>query len=115
MTYAPHSNSDVDHQHKCGVHILPLLLGSFRFDNAKGAFFEYGERSAAAFPADFAADLPHQLYTIDGPRLCRVLKTVAVVCVDEAADGSPVTERWPLACHRFYPTDWVSPLVKREA
>lgn len=107
MAYAPHNNTDVQHQMRMGIIPTrdPLLLGSFRFDNAKGPLYEYAERR---WPCDeIAPSFPHIIYTIDGPRLARVLHTVAHVIVDETPEGLPQIERWPLACHKVYPTDWV--------
>jgi hypothetical protein len=101
MTYAPHSNTDVHHQLLAGRIPTPLglLLGSFK-NKETDAFFEYGERRW--HDEDFAAELPHMIYTIDGPRLAKVLKTVAHVLT-----GEGVVEVWAIRSHREYPTDWV--------
>lgn len=46
--------------------------------------------------------LPHEIDVLDGVRFARVLKTVAHVAVDEAPDGTPLTEAWSLKKHIQY-------------
>lgn len=108
MAYAPHTNVQVQQQLRAGMSPtkLPLILGQFRYAGSAN-FFEYAERR---HPDDtFAPDMPHMIYV--GPaqeaRLAKVLKTVAYVVTDEAADGSPVIEKWQLASHHRYLTEWV--------
>ena len=48
-------------------------------------------------------NLPHVIWTRDGYRLARILKTVAYVAVDENAMGIPVLEKWQITRHRVYP------------
>ena len=101
MAYAPHTNDDA----AANEH-APILLGTFCNGSHHGVY-EYAERGDEA-RAIFAPDLPHTVYVGAGEtRAARVLKTVAYVAVDEAADGSPVLEKWKLRDHRQYPTDWV--------
>lgn len=105
MSYAPHTNTDVQHQLRMGhsPSALPMLLGSFRASETD-AFFEYGERRWAE--DSFAPTAMHVIFTIDGTRLARVLHTVVWVVVDED-DNGPVWQKWPIKQHRRYPTDWV--------
>lgn len=106
MAFAPHINNDVRHQLRMGLTPTPapMILGSFSKGNA--GVYEYAERR---WHSDtFAPDFPHIVYVGNGEtRLAKVLKTVAYVVVDEAADGSPVIEKWPLRSHRPYNTAWV--------
>lgn len=45
-------------------------------------------------------NLPHIIHFRDGiMRYGRVLKTIAYVCIDEAADGTPVLEKWKINRH----------------
>jgi hypothetical protein len=50
----------------------------------------------------FAQDFPHKLWTLDGYRYARVLKTVAYICVDEDEYGQPVVEKWDIANHKIW-------------
>ena len=45
--------------------------------------------------------LTHEFDTIAGPRYALVLETVAHVSIDEADDGSAVTERWAIRNRRW--------------
>jgi hypothetical protein len=105
MSYAPHTNTDVQHQLRCGVvpTTLPMLFGSFRAAETE-AFFEYSERRWG--DDSFAPEMPHVIYVADGTRLAKVLQTVVYVVVDED-DNGPVIQKWPIKSHRHYPTDWV--------
>lgn len=105
MAYAPHSNTDVRNALLAKLAPPPLLLGGF--SGPAGGRFEYVARDTSA--EAFWTDYPHRVYVgVDGDsRVARVLKTVAHVIVDEAADGSPVVERWPLRGHDIYDTKWV--------
>jgi len=74
----------------------------FNWDDLKGEFrhretrkdFHY--RMAGERPMAFV-EYPHEIFVgpDDQTRYARVLATVAYVVVDEAADGSPVVEKWP--------------------
>jgi hypothetical protein len=110
MAYAPHDNVKVHQQLVAGQSPteLPLILGFFREDEA-GCAFEYAERR---HPDDsFAPDFPHVVYCGPAgkvtPYLAKVLKTVAYIVTDEAADGSPVVTKWRIWSHRNYDTQWV--------
>lgn len=108
MAYAPHTNTNVQHQLLCGVvpTTIPLVLGCFR--NAEtGATFEFAERRWA--DDEFAPDCPHIIYVGNAgeTRLAKVLKTVAFVVVDEDEFGAPVIEKWAIKGFIAYPTDWV--------
>ena len=102
--YALHTNTDVRHQHLQGQRptALGLILGSFA-SRETDVRFEYGERR---WPVDdFAPTAMHIIFTTDGPRLARILKTVAHVVVGE--DDGPVWEAWPIKQHTIYDTSWV--------
>lgn len=80
----------------------PNVLGSF-IEKDYGKTFEYIK--APVLP--FGDDYPHRIFV--GPswnegqyRYAKVLRTVAHVVVDEAADGSPVVEKWNIKAHREY-------------
>lgn len=74
----------------------------FNWDDLRGEFrhretrndFHY--RDAGERPMAFV-EYPHEIFVgpDGGTRYARVLATVAYVVVDEAADGSPVVEKWP--------------------
>ena len=93
MAYSPYCNER-------GM-IEPRVLGEFRLTDASGVF-EYSERPAGD-RGDVWVEYPHRIFTADGDRAARVGKTVAHVVIDEAADGSPVVEKWTLRRHRAYP------------
>lgn len=109
MAFAPHDNTRVRCQFLAGFvpTTLPMILGCFTHRETN-MHFEYAERRW--FCDDFAPDFPHIVYVGEHGdcRLARVLQTVAYVVVDEAADGSPVVEKWQIKAHRHYPTDWIS-------
>lgn len=46
--------------------------------------------------------LTHEIDVADGTRFAVVKKTVAIVAIDEADDGTPITEKWSLAQNRAY-------------
>jgi hypothetical protein len=77
----------------------PPLLGSF--ETAPGIRFEYSTR-----PLDDRggvwSDYPLRVFTLDGDRAARILKTVAYVVTDESPDGGPVVERWNIRKLRQY-------------
>ena len=83
-----------------GVQRQNAILGSFRSAETD-VYFEFTDRFDD--PADtFAPDFPHRICVLDGTRCARVLKTVAYIVTDEAADGSPVVEKWAIKQHRAY-------------
>ena len=47
-------------------------------------------------------EYPHKLWTLDGYRYARVLKTVAYIVVDEDEYGLPVVEKWNIKQHRKF-------------
>ena len=91
MAYAQTKDYD------CGI-----VRGRFKTEN--GAVFEYCERGEEW--ADFSPDMPH-LICVNDPigwpyRFGRVLGSVAYVVTDEAADGSPIVQKWQIKQHRRY-------------
>lgn len=107
MAFAPHTNTDVQNQLRCGVvpTTVPMIFGNFR-EKREGHIFEYAERRG--FPDDFAPEMPHMIYVGDGQtRLAKVLKTVAWIVIDESDDGSPVYVKWDIKNHAVYDTSWV--------
>ena len=77
----------------------PRVLG--QFDVQDGAWFEYSDRPVGDRDGAWS-DYPHRVFTCDGDRAARVMKTVAYVVIDEMADGSPVVEKWALRRARTY-------------
>ena len=47
-------------------------------------------------------EYPHKLWTLDGYRYARILKTVAYIIVDEDEYGLPVVEKWAIKQHKEY-------------
>ena len=47
-------------------------------------------------------EYPHKLWTLDGYRYARVLKTVAYIVVDEDEYGLPVVQKWNIKQHRKF-------------
>lgn len=102
MAYAPHHNGETFNG--LGEQVRPIIAGMFR-EADYGHTFEYAERMgderAAVWP-----EFPHLIYVgtpgCTETRKARVLKTVAYIVTDEAADGSPVVEKWSLRGHRQY-------------
>lgn len=96
MAFAPYHNvSRIDE---------PAIKGCFTNRETK-VNFEFTTRSDRYFPESFAPDFPDTIFV--GPageerRLARIHKTVVKVVVDEAADGSPVVESWPITKYRRY-------------
>ena len=80
--------------------IAPRVLGEFRLCDASGVF-QYSDRPAGDRGGVWA-EYPQRIFTADGDRAARVSKTVAYVVIDEAADGSPVVEKWALRGHRVF-------------
>lgn len=108
MSYAPHTNTQVQWQLKAGIvpTDLPMIFGCFR-EVEWDHLFEYAERRWAN--DNFAPEFPHIIYT--GPdgqtRLAKVMKTVAYVVTGEDGAGNPVVEKWAIKSHRIYDTSWV--------
>ena len=98
MALAAHTNTNFAHGES-----VPLILGHF-VEADYGHGFEYAVRPDEGL--NFAPDFPHIIYTGEETRYARVLKTVAYIVIDEAADGSPVYERWAIKRHRHYDTEW---------
>ena len=67
------------------------------------AFFEWADRADAHYwPQANATEWPHVIFTPDGTRVCRVMKTRVCDATDEASDGSPVAETWRIKARREY-------------
>jgi hypothetical protein len=47
-------------------------------------------------------EFPHKLWTLDGFRHARILKTVAYIIVDEDEYGLPVIEKWYITSHKVW-------------
>jgi hypothetical protein len=102
MGFAPHSNTDVDHQARAGIipTTCPMLLGLF-VETEYGNTFEYAERR---WPDDdLHPEMPHIIYVGNGqPRLGKVLKTVAWILTGEGE-----IQKWQIKNHRIYKTEWI--------
>ena len=93
-------------------------MGLATMDNYQTTIGQFTERSVGKTPEyspntdiesgwdpkwdQFAQDFPHKLWTLDGYRYARVLKTVAYVVVDEDDTGLPVTEKWDITSHKVW-------------
>ena len=73
-------------------------VGAFTEKDA-GNVFEYSKNTDAG---SFCEDFLHKIWVGDGYRYGTVLKTRAVVCVDEDEFGLPVTQTWMIKNHREY-------------
>jgi hypothetical protein len=94
MAYSPYYNTpDMS---------APRVAGAF-CNNYGPGLFEYSDRPAGD-RGGMWAEYPQRIFTADGDRAARVGKTVAYVVIDEAADGSPVVEKWKLRGHRVFAT-----------
>ena len=101
MAFAPHTND------RRTIGFDPIVLGQFREFTTDNTF-EFGCRHSA--PADDfcaygwadPAEFPHVIFTTNGRRYARVLKTVAYIVTDEDEWGRPVVEEWALRGHRDY-------------
>jgi len=91
VAIAPYYNTD--------YMTAPRVLG--QFDVQDGAWFEYSDRPAGDRDGAWS-DYPHRVFTCDGDRAARIMKTVAYVVIGEMADGSPVVEKWNLRRARTY-------------
>tara|TARA_R110002020_G_scaffold55453_1_gene153808 strand:- start:7 stop:318 length:312 start_codon:yes stop_codon:yes gene_type:complete len=103
MTYAPYTNDrrtiEQSWSRRCLAEQI-IIEGCFK--NAEtGVIFDYATRTA--FDGDWAANHPHVIFMSDGSvRFATIKKTVAHVVTDEAADGTPISECWPIKNHRQY-------------
>ena len=93
MSYAPYYNTPAMTQ--------PALSGIIHHAETR-VFFEYSARPDGDRPGLSVVDFPSRVFTCDGDRAARILKTVAYVVIDEDADGEPIVEKWPLASNRAY-------------
>lgn len=74
------------------------ILGQFK-EVDHGSFFEFSKNNTGYKEDEF----PHLIWLFDGEyRFAIVKKTVAYIAVDEAADGSFVTEKWQIKNYRKY-------------
>jgi len=80
-----------------------VVLGSF-VERERGKRFEFLDRGADY--VGICSDFPHLVCVADVVgwpyRFARVLQTVAYVVTDEAADGSPIVQRWEIKSRRDY-------------
>lgn len=88
------------------MNITNPMLGRF-VEKTAGNWFEYKAGPSAG--DDSSSEWAQYNMEIDvggnvdwGWRHAKVLKTVAYVVVDEAADGSPVVEKWDIKQHVKY-------------
>lgn len=82
----------------------PTTIGQFT-ERSAGKTHEYSPNTditlgETEFWDQIASDFPHKLWTLDGFRYARVLKTVAYICVDEDEYGKPVTQKWDITNHK---------------
>ena len=96
MTYAPYQNDRREPSHQ------GLILGQF-LSSETDVLFEYARRTDDGWL--LSKEFPHQIFVTDSTRYALIKKTIAYIVVDEAADGSPVVERWPIKRHQQYATD----------
>lgn len=79
-----------------------VVLGSF-VERDHGKRFEFAERDPVRV-LGFAPEFPHSVFV--GPfseeRAALVMRSVAYVVTDEAADGSPIVQRWEIKSRRDY-------------
>ena len=78
------------------------VLGSF-VERDHGKRFEFAERDPVRV-FGFAPDFPHSVFVgpLSEERAALVMRTVAYIVTDEAADGSPVVEKWEIKSRRDY-------------
>tara|TARA_R100000951_G_scaffold102070_1_gene93997 strand:- start:606 stop:899 length:294 start_codon:yes stop_codon:yes gene_type:complete len=84
----------------------PTVLGSF-VEKLVGKDHEYSantdlESGWSATWDQFAKEFPHKLWTLDGFRYARILKTVAYIVVDEDEYGNPVVQKWNIKRHKVF-------------
>ena len=93
MAFAPYYNTPGMQE--------PALLGIIQHAETL-AQFEYSKRPAGDRGGIWWDQYGYRIFTRDGDRMARILKTVAYVVIDEDPDGQPVVEKWPLRKHRTY-------------
>jgi len=79
---------------------LETVIGSF-VEKSVGKTHEYsliGDDGLLWLGEEY----PHKLWTLDGYRYARVLKTVAYIVVDEDEYGLPVVQKWKIKQHRKF-------------
>lgn len=76
----------------------PALKGEFQNTETK-KWFSYVETKDAWAVSQ---GLTHEIHVLDGVRFGNVLKTVAHIAVDEAADGKAVMESWKIQKHSIF-------------
>ena len=79
---------------------MHTLIGSF-VEKSAGMTHEYsliGDDGLLWMGEEY----PHKLWTLDGYRYARVLKTVAYIVVDEDEYGLPVVQKWNIKQHRKF-------------
>lgn len=78
---------------------VETTLGQFALAKNRNVYFDYGPATDRPFGDEYSC----AVWVGDGTfRYAKVLRTIAYVVVDEAADGSPVTERWEICKHKEY-------------
>lgn len=74
------------------------IIGRFLSQGTKNVF-EYSK----AYTQPFGEEYPHLVwFTNEEVRFAKVMKTVAYIVIDEAADGSPVVMKMPIKNHKIY-------------
>jgi hypothetical protein len=73
-------------------------VGEFRESDVRNWFTYTVTKDSWAIQNGFT----HEIDVLDGVRYAIVKKTVAYICVDEAADGSPITEKWNIEKHNVF-------------
>ena len=76
---------------------LETVIGSF-VEKSVGLTHEYSLIGDDGLLEEY----PHKLWTLDGYRYARVLKTVAYIVVDEDEYGLPVVQKWKIKQHRKF-------------
>lgn len=83
----------------CNRKDIERVIGNFQLSE-NGNWFDIvpKDHETPWLPADFDKQIVVSANPINdsGKRYVKILKRVAFVVVDEAADGSPVIERWPI-------------------
>ena len=91
MAFAPYTND------RRTIGVDPKVLGQFQ-EKDYGLHFEFAENDGW-----LAEEYPHKIFVGHGEvRVGLVKKTVAYVVIDEAADGTPVEQKWAIKNYREY-------------